>query len=1140
MSLVFEHLKSEGFNVLKDNVGAFYITPQKAIQLLIGGELISRTISPAQNTAAALATELKDLDISTFILIAPQHYVLEDHKAENLINDILFLDEVCYILQTTHKKTVFVHTSIFFAYFRMNRDLLLKQTFYEMLTELLNSHQISRKDKSKITWFKFFTQKKIAHDPISALNQPKNFVYDAPIMNSNDIFSTCHLTPCTKFQKIAYYFNETEIINCHYPVLNVETSYPAYKLTEALHFYSGLVKWRDVKKFDFFCYIGDIYIGDSVFGFIDNENQKFGNVEPIRNGFKLPLNLNEISIRNILGEAHIGHAAFFVEENVPKAEPWLELDTLHLNDVHFIGSRAFESRVLYGSNTAWCNVKTLLMPNVKLILNSFRSFAKNNNNAWQNLTCLTLNGGMSITSECYQEAFKSQGDLENTAFQSVDSIRFIGTNEGELSRDIMNRAFENASWQGKTGESPWDAVDFTDFSCAHLLFDECQWTLQELQTVDIIFPPTLVTRVNGLIELNGMLKNHKPPTRVSLLSYSDNKVVFCKDLIANNSMIVLTEDPKGNSVLNFAVDMVDSDCNYGKVTDLQAFLDLEPPVINCFSLQINSPQPIIFGFLEEGEEESLSDIRIQVTGEGFSETFALTEGTVDLSNSVYSVDFAKNGMQLSTGTYTATVRATDRVFNTAECEATILIDPNLPDFDFEAVPFPFNQASVILRGCIEVGATLEIQIDDGDRETVDTDNDNCFVFITDPLIEGKHVATFFITKNGITTTFPYFLLIDLTAQGIEVTSVVPGSTINKSEITLEGVVDDPLSIVTVNGKEAVVNIDGTFSVDLLLQEGVNLIEIFAVDSNGIVLSYTFRLTVDTQPPIVPMITQVVDGNNNKVSNEGFTNSDSITLTGITDPKTTVTLLNGNVQIAQTISNATGKWVIELNSLIAGVYKLKLIAVDKAKNMSQTDVFFNFTIILTPPVAPTVTSVDGSTNFVVINQTPLIQGKFDSAQTHILTVEIIGNTSVTYTSNDLVMLDTVQGMWELLIPMNQQLAFGGYTLRLTAQDQAGNISTFERGFSVCEFGFTINPITNVNIIELDLTFNCAPNSVTFLDENICAPLANALGGIDGTKYTLILPGECLGILPLNSGGFPMIRLTAHYGNSEKTISEIQVS
>jgi len=50
----------------------------------------------------------------------------------------------------------------------------------------------------------------------------------------------------------------------------------------------------------------------------------------------------------------------------------------------------------------------------------------------------------------------------------------------------------------------------------------------------------------------------------------------------------------------------------------------------------------------------------------------------------------------------------------------------------------------------------------------------------------------------------------------------------------------------------------------------------------------------------------------------------------------------------------------------------------------------------------------------------------------------------------------------------------------------------------------------------------------------------LGGIEGTEYTLILPVTCLGVLPINNGGFPIIRLMVNYGNAERVIDQIQIS
>lgn len=1140
MTLVFEHLQNSHSNYLRKDVAAFYITPQKDIHLIIGKNLTPQVITPSKTTASDIAAEIKSF-ANTFILIAPQHYVLNDHNAAHFINDLVFLDEVCYALHHDHKKNIFVHTSVFFAYIRMNHNALEKKYLYDFLIELLNEQQVTLSNGAKISWFKFFTQKQNLHNPISKDNQPLHFIYDAPIMNNCDIFSCTHLTPISQKQKIGFYFLEEMIVNCHYPILDVENSYPAYKITEALHFYTRLVKWHKIEKFNFSCYIGDIYIGDSVFGYVECHQKTFGNVEPIRNEFRLPVNLKEITIQNIKGEAHIGEAAFFLEDSIQRAHLWVEIQTLHLTAITYTGNGAFESNILYCHNTAWSNVKTLLLPNVKLINSSFRSFGKQKNTAWQNLTCLILNGGGAISFHCHHEAFKSESHECNHAFESLSCIKFTNTNYGQLTKEHLNLSFQNAKWLGHIKKGPWDEVDFIDFSSVQLCFHDNKWQDQDTANINIDFPPVLITREDDTIEIHGTLKNHNPPTKLSILTYNNSQVIFCNEVIVYQSTFSISENAGQTERLTFDFEVIDSACNYGKINNVNAFIDLTPPEISCFSIQVSNPQPQIFGLINDNG--IIDNVVVEISNTNFSKSFSLLQNTVEVSNGIWQVNLAKNKIVLASGSYQVTVSAKDKALNQSVCTTKIEINPNLPNFDFIPVPFPTNSSSVLLQGCLEIGTILQIAIDQEPKSNVSLDSNNCFTFVTNPLSIGAHVALFYLTKNGVTSTFAYFIAVDPNAQNFSITSIVPGSTTNQSHITLEGKVADPLSSVVVNGKNATINLDGTFSIDLSLVEGSNLIEVITIDSKGFIMSYSFLIYLDTVSPSTPLVTQIFDENNNIILNNGFIKSNQITLAGTTDPKTKIILFNGNIKLAETVSDALGKWSITIDNLIEGFYDLNISAVDKASNTSNSGSFITFTIDLTPPVLPTIENIDGTLNFITISQTPIISGTYDKTQTTLLTVEITqlpNNLTQIYTSSNNIITNPTDGTWKLTIPDAKKLNIADYLIKISTQDVAGNNATFQTNFSVCEFKFTIIPVTSVDTIELQLLLNCSPDVVTFLDADICTPIIDLLGGIEGKNYSLILPDSCINDLPKNNFGFPMLRISFKYGDIIKITDQIQIS
>jgi hypothetical protein len=74
---------------------------------------------------------------------------------------------------------------------------------------------------------------------------------------------------------------------------------------------------------------------------------------------------------------------------------------------------------------------------------------------------------------------------------------------------------------------------------------------------------------------------------------------------------------------------------------------------------------------------------------------------------------------------------------------------------------------------------------------------------------------------------------DNTLPSVTITSPPSGATFNTSPITVNGIVDDPASTVTVSGITASVASDGTFTVDgITLVEGENAVKVVAIDSCG--------------------------------------------------------------------------------------------------------------------------------------------------------------------------------------------------------------------------------------------------------------------------------------------------------------------
>lgn len=85
---------------------------------------------------------------------------------------------------------------------------------------------------------------------------------------------------------------------------------------------------------------------------------------------------------------------------------------------------------------------------------------------------------------------------------------------------------------------------------------------------------------------------------------------------------------------------------------------------------------------------------------------------------------------------------------------------------------------------------------------------------------------------------------------VQISNPTDGAVLDASPILVSGTVDDPLSIVTVNGVFATVDGAGNFTVfDITLEEGVNDLEAVAKNTDNLKSTHTIQVTLDTSVPV---------------------------------------------------------------------------------------------------------------------------------------------------------------------------------------------------------------------------------------------------------------------------------------------------
>ena len=160
-------------------------------------------------------------------------------------------------------------------------------------------------------------------------------------------------------------------------------------------------------------------------------------------------------------------------------------------------------------------------------------------------------------------------------------------------------------------------------------------------------------------------------------------------------------------------------------------------------------------------------------------------------------------------------------------------------------------------------------------------------------------------------------------------------------ITVTGTVNEPVASLTVNGNPVGVDPNGNFSAPVVLTEGANTITVTAVDLAGNSGSASVTVTLDTQPPAMPT-----------VSNPTPVMTASSTLLSGTKQAGTSIWINGVQAVA--LDQAT-TWQFTVN-LVEGNNTFLVVAKDAAGNVSAT---YTTTIILDnlPPVISDLGYVD---------------------------------------------------------------------------------------------------------------------------------------------------------------------------------------
>ncbi len=171
-----------------------------------------------------------------------------------------------------------------------------------------------------------------------------------------------------------------------------------------------------------------------------------------------------------------------------------------------------------------------------------------------------------------------------------------------------------------------------------------------------------------------------------------------------------------------------------------------------------------------------------------------------------------------------------------------------------------NEENIVIEGTATPTTTISLHNNGQEVDSIVIGNDGKFSFQT-VLTEGANEFTAVSLLDGrkTGTSNPVTVTLDTMKPELTITNPKDGETTNRETITVEGtVVDDHLKSVTVNGQQAAVSGDGTYSKRILLDDGLNSITVVATDAAGNETTQTVSVTAKYTAPEISNLTPKED------------------------------------------------------------------------------------------------------------------------------------------------------------------------------------------------------------------------------------------------------------------------------------------
>jgi len=277
-------------------------------------------------------------------------------------------------------------------------------------------------------------------------------------------------------------------------------------------------------------------------------------------------------------------------------------------------------------------------------------------------------------------------------------------------------------------------------------------------------------------------------------------------------------------------------------------IDSSPPQISLDQpavLHTQEDSAIISGWTDRGATITIRDEDVHVDDAGqFEKVVTLTPGENIVV--VKAIDWFATDEHVAANSVTVSI--------------TVVSDSLMPSIDFHP-PLLANEEVLTIQGSVDDYIsplvpndlmTLSLGIADID---VPVQSDGSFYAEVPLLVEGENNITFVLSDPAGNTVSDYRIVTrDTTLPTLTLESIPEKTTSNT--IRIEGVTESD-SKVTINGRFLDVESDGSFSEDVTLSWGPNLIVVESTDQAGNVQRITKVVSLEGGPAVLPWIVAIL-------------------------------------------------------------------------------------------------------------------------------------------------------------------------------------------------------------------------------------------------------------------------------------------